>query len=225
MGHGLGRPDRPRRAGGSGTHVPRRSRTATMPPGRRWPPRPAGRAAAGSRRATRQVAVADEERIGGGRVKGDEPDLGPAGKPDGHGAVQGHDRRRPRSPARRRGRRSPPNPWPPMTGPQRERRRCPPSAQTGPGVGGPVVTNPAMLAGVAGIMAQIAMQQTMAEITDYLATIDESSTTSFAPRRTRCWRVSTESSRGQGGNECPRGGGSGLGGHLVEGAELGSDDS
>jgi len=38
---------------------------------------------------------------------------------------------------------------------------------------GSMVTNPAMLAGVAGIMAQIAMQQTMAEITDYLATIDE----------------------------------------------------
>lgn len=38
---------------------------------------------------------------------------------------------------------------------------------------GSMVTNPAMLAGVAGIMAQIAMQQTMAEITEYLATIDE----------------------------------------------------
>lgn len=36
-----------------------------------------------------------------------------------------------------------------------------------------MVTNPAMLAGAAGIMAQIAMQQAMAEITDYLATIDE----------------------------------------------------
>lgn len=37
---------------------------------------------------------------------------------------------------------------------------------------GPVLTNPAMLAGAAGIMAQMAMQQTMDEITDYLAVID-----------------------------------------------------
>jgi hypothetical protein len=36
-----------------------------------------------------------------------------------------------------------------------------------------VLTNPAVLAGAAGIMAQFAMQQTMDEITDYLATIDE----------------------------------------------------
>lgn len=36
-----------------------------------------------------------------------------------------------------------------------------------------LVTNPAVLAGAAGIMAQIAMQQSMNEITDYLATIDE----------------------------------------------------
>jgi hypothetical protein len=35
-----------------------------------------------------------------------------------------------------------------------------------------MVTNPAMLAGAAGIMAQFAMQQQMAEITDYLAIID-----------------------------------------------------
>lgn len=34
------------------------------------------------------------------------------------------------------------------------------------------LTNPAMLAGAAGIMAQIAMQQAMNEITDYLAVID-----------------------------------------------------
>lgn len=33
--------------------------------------------------------------------------------------------------------------------------------------------NPAMLAGAAGLMAQLAMQQTMDEITDYLATIDQ----------------------------------------------------
>ncbi|PVE94108.1 hypothetical protein [Microbacterium sp. TPD7012] len=38
---------------------------------------------------------------------------------------------------------------------------------------GAMLTNPAMLAGVAGIMAQLAMQQTMDEITDYLAIIDE----------------------------------------------------
>lgn len=38
---------------------------------------------------------------------------------------------------------------------------------------GAMLTSPAMLAGVAGIMAQVAMQQTMDEITDYLAVIDE----------------------------------------------------
>ncbi|GIJ25145.1 hypothetical protein Vqi01_03070 [Micromonospora qiuiae] len=36
-----------------------------------------------------------------------------------------------------------------------------------------VAGNPAMLAGAAGIMAQLAMRQTMEEITDYLAAIDE----------------------------------------------------
>ncbi|EWT03348.1 hypothetical protein N865_19240 [Intrasporangium oryzae NRRL B-24470] len=35
------------------------------------------------------------------------------------------------------------------------------------------LNNPALLAGAAGLMAQLAMQQTMDEITDYLATIDE----------------------------------------------------
>src|SRR5690554_1317997 len=40
-------------------------------------------------------------------------------------------------------------------------------------VKGSLLTNPAILAGAAGIMAQIAMQQAMDEITDYLATIDE----------------------------------------------------
>lgn len=35
------------------------------------------------------------------------------------------------------------------------------------------LTNPAVLAGAAGIMAQVAMQQMMDEITDYLAAIDE----------------------------------------------------
>jgi len=38
---------------------------------------------------------------------------------------------------------------------------------------GAILTNPALLAGAAGIMAQLAMQQAMDEITDYLATIDE----------------------------------------------------
>lgn len=38
---------------------------------------------------------------------------------------------------------------------------------------GSIATNPAMLAGAAGVMAQFAMQQQMNEITDYLATIDE----------------------------------------------------
>lgn len=37
---------------------------------------------------------------------------------------------------------------------------------------GAMLTNPAMLAGAAGIMAQVAMQQTMDEIIDYLAKID-----------------------------------------------------
>ncbi|KZE42055.1 hypothetical protein AVW09_11050 [Microbacterium sp. T32] len=36
-----------------------------------------------------------------------------------------------------------------------------------------MLANPAMLAGAAGIMAQLAMQQTMQEITDHLAVIDE----------------------------------------------------
>lgn len=36
-----------------------------------------------------------------------------------------------------------------------------------------MLSNPAVLAGAAGIMAQLAMQQTMDEITDYLAAIDE----------------------------------------------------
>jgi hypothetical protein len=38
---------------------------------------------------------------------------------------------------------------------------------------GTLFSNPAVLAGAAGIMAQVAMQQAMDEITDYLATIDE----------------------------------------------------
>jgi hypothetical protein len=38
---------------------------------------------------------------------------------------------------------------------------------------GSLLTNPALLASAAGIMAQVAMQQAMDEITDYLATIDE----------------------------------------------------
>ncbi|HEV2070249.1 MAG TPA: hypothetical protein VGR26_10680 [Acidimicrobiales bacterium] len=38
---------------------------------------------------------------------------------------------------------------------------------------GSMVSNPAMLAGAAGIMAQFAMQQQMGDITDYLAAIDQ----------------------------------------------------
>ncbi|MEV4844934.1 hypothetical protein AB0K20_17185 [Micromonospora matsumotoense] len=38
---------------------------------------------------------------------------------------------------------------------------------------GALLSNPALLSGAAGIMAQAAMRQTMAEITDYLATIGE----------------------------------------------------
>ncbi|MEV6890925.1 hypothetical protein [Kribbella sp. NPDC051137] len=38
---------------------------------------------------------------------------------------------------------------------------------------GALLTNPAVLAGAAGIMAQLAMQQAMNEITEYLATIDK----------------------------------------------------
>ena len=90
---------------------------------------------------------------------------------------------------------------------------------------GSMVTNPAMLAGAAGIMAQIAMQQQMDEITDYLATIDEK-LDARAPRPDEpgVGAPGRSRPRGQGGHERPRGGGSGLGGHLVEGAELGSDD-
>jgi hypothetical protein len=56
---------------------------------------------------------------------------------------------------------------------------------------GSMVTNPAMLAGAAGVMAQMAMQQQMDAIMDYLAAIDE--TTSFEPRRTRYWHAWTAS--------------------------------
>ncbi|MBQ1075422.1 hypothetical protein KBX06_19950 [Micromonospora sp. C31] len=38
---------------------------------------------------------------------------------------------------------------------------------------GGLLTNPALLTGAAGLMAQLAMKQSMEEITDYLATIDE----------------------------------------------------
>ncbi|OYN84032.1 hypothetical protein [Parenemella sanctibonifatiensis] len=44
---------------------------------------------------------------------------------------------------------------------------------TKPGSVGSMLTNPAMLAGAAGIMAQLAMEQTMEEITEYLEVIDE----------------------------------------------------
>lgn len=42
-----------------------------------------------------------------------------------------------------------------------------------PSSAGSVLASPAMLAGAAGIMAQLAMQQTMEEITEYLKVIDE----------------------------------------------------
>jgi len=42
----------------------------------------------------------------------------------------------------------------------------------GPGSAQALLANPAVLAGAAGIMAQVAMQQSMAEITDYLVRID-----------------------------------------------------
>ena len=42
-----------------------------------------------------------------------------------------------------------------------------------PGSAAGLLTNPALLSGAAGIMAQYAMQQSMAEITDYLVRIDE----------------------------------------------------
>lgn len=54
---------------------------------------------------------------------------------------------------------------------------------------GSFLTNPAVLAGAAGLMAQLAMQQTMDEITDYLATIDEKVDDVLRARRTRCWRT------------------------------------
>ena len=53
-----------------------------------------------------------------------------------------------------------------------------------PGTVGSMLTNPAMLAGAAGIMAQLAMQQTMQEITDYLAVIDEKVDDILRDRRT-----------------------------------------
>ncbi len=43
----------------------------------------------------------------------------------------------------------------------------------GPGSAGAMLANPAVLAGAAGIMSQIAMQMAMDEIRDYLAVIDE----------------------------------------------------
>ncbi len=54
---------------------------------------------------------------------------------------------------------------------------------------GSLLTNPALLAGAAGIMAQLAMQQTMDEITDYLATIDEKVDDVLRARKTLCWRT------------------------------------
>ncbi|MDR2931341.1 MAG: hypothetical protein LBV06_10625 [Propionibacteriaceae bacterium] len=56
-----------------------------------------------------------------------------------------------------------------MTGPDGKIRALAEFAK-GPGS---MLGNPAILTGVAGIMAQMAMQQAMAEITDYLAAIDQ----------------------------------------------------
>ena len=50
--------------------------------------------------------------------------------------------------------------------------------QTEQGVGS-LLTNPAALSGVAGLMAHVAGQQTMAEITNYLYRIDARSMTSL----------------------------------------------
>ncbi|MBB3674345.1 hypothetical protein [Modestobacter versicolor] len=49
---------------------------------------------------------------------------------------------------------------------------------------GAQLTNPAFLTGAAGVMAQLAMKQTMDEITDYLAGSTRSSMTCSAPRKT-----------------------------------------
>ncbi len=52
---------------------------------------------------------------------------------------------------------------------------------------GTVVTNAAVLAGAAGVMAQVAMRQTMDEITDYFAVIDEKVDDVLRAQKTRCW--------------------------------------
>ena len=56
-----------------------------------------------------------------------------------------------------------------------------------------MVTNPAMLAGAAGIMAQFAMQQQMDEIMDYLATIDQKLDDVLRSQTNQVWRAWTES--------------------------------
>ena len=69
---------------------------------------------------------------------------------------------------------------------------------------GSMVTNPAMLAGAAGVMAQIAMQQQMAEITDYLAKIDEKLDDVLRAQTNQVLaRMDGVDARGQGGHEHP----------------------
>ncbi len=54
---------------------------------------------------------------------------------------------------------------------------------------GALLTNPAILAGAAGIMAQVAMQQAMDESPTTSPRLTRRSTTCCAHRRTPCWRT------------------------------------
>lgn len=90
---------------------------------------------------------------------------------------------------------------------------------------GSALTNPALLSGVGGIMAQLAMQQAMEEITDCLARIDE--------KLDDVLRGSDQPGAGahgrrrfgrKGSDEGARGRRPGLGGHRVEGASHVVDD-
>jgi len=96
--------------------------------------------------------------------------------------------------------------------------------QTEQGLGS-LAGNPAVLSGVAGVMAQAAGQQAVAEIADYLAKIDEKARRG-APH-------AEEPSPGPDGRSRPRPARGdarssvsvqGIGGHLVEGAERIGDD-
>ena len=85
---------------------------------------------------------------------------------------------------------------------------------------GSMVTNPAMLAGAAGIMAQIAMQQQMEEITDYLAVIDQKLDDVLRAQTNQVLArlIGVDLAVREAMSVRERGG-SGLGGHLVEGAD------